>query len=97
MCFSHSLIAGSASSSLTRQAATAVKEAISSLADEEEQGFGKTYEKVVDKVMKNGVEYISKEIDRVGRIISTGSVGEEKLKEMKIRRNILRAFQHDEL
>ena len=82
---------------LNWQAATAVKKAISSLTDEEEQGFGKTYEKVVDKVMKNGMEYISKEVDRVGRIISTGSVGAEKLKEMKIRRNILRAFQHDEL
>lgn len=82
---------------VTWQAATAVKKAISSLTDEEDQGFGKTYEKVVDKVMKNGMEYISKEVDRVGRIISTGSVGAEKLKEMKVRRNILRAFQHDEL
>ena len=53
---------------------------------------GKYYEKVATNVVSKGAEYVQKEIARLGRMLESGSVKEEKVSEFKIRSNVLKVF-----
>jgi protein disulfide-isomerase A6 len=75
--------------------ATDVAEAVNHLKKEAEEtleGSGKTYIRVADNIVKNGVGYVQKEIDRLSGIISKKSVGQQKLDELQTKLNILEAF-----
>jgi len=53
----------------------------------------KVYLKTMKSIDEKGKEFLSKEIDRLNRILQTGSVSADQLDNMKIRVNILKQFQ----
>jgi len=53
----------------------------------------KVYLKTMKSIDEKGKEFLGKEVDRLTRILQTGSVSAEQLDNMKIRLNILRQFQ----
>eukprot|EP01099_Mayorella_cantabrigiensis_P000237 TRINITY_DN1107_c0_g1_i1.p1 TRINITY_DN1107_c0_g1~~TRINITY_DN1107_c0_g1_i1.p1 ORF type:complete len:268 (-),score=80.27 TRINITY_DN1107_c0_g1_i1:189-992(-) len=53
----------------------------------------KVYLKTMKSIDEKGKEFLSKETDRLTRILQTGSVSAEQLDNMKIRLNILKQFQ----
>ncbi|KAL0487718.1 protein disulfide-isomerase [Acrasis kona] len=52
------------------------------------------YVKSMKSILEKGEEYATKEIDRLHKILSTGSVSDERADLMKIRKNILSLFKN---
>lgn len=66
--------------------------------DEEKAEKAAVYVKVMNSIKAKGKEYISKEIERLGRMIDSGSVTEDKAASFKVKRSTLRVFSaKDEL
>ena len=66
--------------------------------DEEKAEKAAVYVKVMNSIKAKGKEYISKEIERLGRMIDSGSVTEDKAASFKVKRATLRVFSaKDEL
>lgn len=63
--------------------------------DENKYKSGKYYIKVMAKIVANGKEYVSKEIDRLNGILSGGNLIKEKEEWFQIRLNILSVFQNE--
>lgn len=53
---------------------------------------GETYLKIMAKVIAKGDEYITKEKERIGRIILKGSITRTKFADMVLKQNVLDAF-----
>ncbi|KAF5098825.1 hypothetical protein D0Z00_001884 [Geotrichum galactomycetum] len=67
-------------------------EKISSVIEGPEATSAKIYKRFAEKINAGSVEYLEKEIKRLGNIISKGALKSSKLDELKIKLNILKTY-----
>ncbi|KAF5098243.1 hypothetical protein D0Z03_001250 [Geotrichum reessii] len=67
-------------------------EKISVFVEGPEAASAKIYQRFAEKINTGSVEYLEKEIKRLGNIISKGALKSSKLDELKIKLNILKAY-----
>ena len=68
------------------------KEALLAKVKDSEEKTAKIYEKIMEKIIKKGNEFVEKEKARIAAMLESGKVNEKKIDDFTIRKNILAAF-----
>lgn len=75
--------------------AIADKAALEKLADEAKKLGNDVYSRIAAKVSENGGAYIKKEAARVAKLVSSGNANADKLDQLQVKLNVLKAFEGD--